>query len=84
MLIMLSTKTDIGITVASTPTVASAMTIAITPTITGSTAATSAPKARTRITRVIGTRRRSLRLASSALVARMSTSSAVRPVTRTV
>ena len=83
MVVRLSTKTDIGVTSASSPMMARATKIASTPTATGSSAATSAPKASTSTSSVSGSTRISLRRLSSALTLRMSRSSGARPVTAT-
>ena len=56
--------------------------IASTPTTSGSIAATSAPKASTRISRVSGSSAFSPRVLSSVTTLRTSRSSGARPVTR--
>ena len=72
IVVMLSTKTDIVWNFAARVTSPRAMVIASTPTAIGSRAATSAPKASTRTTRVTGSTRCSPRAVSSALIERMS------------
>jgi len=81
IVVMLSTNTDIGVTWAMSPMIASDTAIASTPTTSGSAAATSAPNARTRITSVSGSRRFSPRALSRVTTERTSRSSGARPVT---
>ena len=50
IVVMLSTKTDIGVTLARSPMIVSETAMARTPITSGSAAATSAPKASTRMT----------------------------------
>ncbi len=81
IVVMLSTKIDIGVTWVSMPMTVSETAIASRPMTSGSAAATSAPKARISTTSVSGSSRASRRVLSSALTVRMSRSSGERPVT---
>ena len=82
IVVRLSTNTDIGVFAATSPISASEIATASTPIRSGSTAATSAPKARTRMTSVSGSSAVSSRRTSAALVFRTSRSSGERPVTQ--
>ena len=72
MVVMFRTNTDIVQKCASTVSSPSAIVMARRPTITGSVAATSAPKASTRTSSVSGSTRRSPAVVSSALIDRTS------------
>ena len=72
MVVMLSTNTDIVWYRAAIVTRPSAIVMASTPTATGSVAATRAPNATTRTTRVSGSARCSACSVSSALMVRTS------------
>jgi hypothetical protein len=80
---MVIPTTDTGITRASRPSTTRATGTPSAPMPTGNRAAPSAPKARTRMAKVMGRWRSSPRRLSLAISSRSSRSSGVRPVTRT-
>jgi hypothetical protein len=80
-IVIATTETDV--TRASRPSTTSATGTPSAPMPTGSDAAPSAPKARTRMTKVIGRMWSSPRRLSLAISSRSSRSSAARPVTST-
>ncbi len=82
IVVMLSTKMLMGVIRVSSPIAVSDTAMARTPTMSGSAAATSAPKASTRMKSVRGSSVVSPRRLSSATTVRTSRSSGARPVTR--